>query len=57
MNNTQFISNITSFDTDNLKPNVKDFVRKNFLQNKDWTIEAMYKASGAVGPLAEWLQS
>ena len=48
---------IFGFNTRNISEKVKDKIFKDFLNNKDWEIKAIYKASRAAGPLAEWLES
>ena len=31
------------------------FIRKQFLEAADWDVQKIYRASGAAGPLAEWM--
>lgn len=52
-----FISTVMSFNTDDLPIGVKESIKTNFLQNNDWDVDRIYKASQAAGPLAMWVES
>jgi dynein heavy chain 1 len=52
-----FIQTVMNFDTDSLPANVKDSIRTNYLNNSDWDVDRIYKASQAAGPLAMWVES
>lgn len=51
------ISEVIDFKTDDLKENVKEAVNREYIENSDWNLGAIQKASAAAGPLAEWVQS
>ena len=53
-----FITLVMNFDKDMIKPNVKQFIKKNYLDKKDeFVIENIFRASKAAGPLAMWVSS
>ena len=53
-----FIMTVMTFDKDSIAPNVKKFIKGNYLDKKDeFVIEKIFKASQAAGPLAKWVQS
>ena len=52
-----FIQTVMNFDTDSLPAAVKDNIRNTYLNNGEWGIERIYKASQAAGPLALWVES
>lgn len=48
-----FISLVKNFDKDNIRPQIKKFIRSNYLDKKEeFVIEKIFKASKAAGPLA-----
>ena len=57
MRKEDFIPSIINFNTDNLNPTVSARVEKNYLQNKDWDLAKIDRASRAAGPLAKWVDS
>lgn len=52
-----FIAQVQEFNTDNITPKVKDFVRQKYIKTADWDLDAINRASLAAGPLAVWLSS
>lgn len=47
-----------SFDKNSIQPNIKKFIKANYLDKKDeFVIEKIFNASKAAGPLALWVQS
>jgi len=51
------IKDVIDFKTEDLKEHIKEAVGREYLDNKDWNVENIAKASGAAGPLAMWVQS
>lgn len=45
------------FDRDLVKDKVKKYILKTYIDNKDWELEGIMKASEAAGPLAKWVTS
>ena len=56
MAGTQFIDNIIKFKPESLTEERIALIRQNYV-NSSWKLKAIYKASSAVGPLAEWLEA
>ena len=52
-----FKNSILDFDKNNISPKCKAFILKNYISSADYNIEGFYKASKALGPLAEWTKS
>ena len=53
-----FIKSVTDFNKDDIPSNVKTFISREYLQNKDkFDTEKIMKASKAAGPLAVWLEA
>lgn len=53
-----FIKSVTDFNKDDIPNNVKTFISREYLQNKDkFDTEKIMKASKAAGPLAVWLEA
>ncbi len=57
LNNGNFISSILKFKLSKKNSENYEFVKKNYLGSKEWNVKSIYKASRAVGPLADWLSS
>ena len=36
---------------------MRNYVTENYINKENWKIDAIYKASGAAGPLAQWVES
>ena len=52
-----FIQRVMSFDKDSVKPSVRKMILTKYLNDNDWNIDAIFRASKAAGPLAKWVQS
>ncbi len=51
-----FISLVKNFDKDNIRTQIKSFIKKNFFDNVElWDLAKIMKASKAAGPLAQWV--
>jgi dynein heavy chain 1 len=57
MKDKDFLKSVLSFDTDSIKKSTKEKLMKNYINNPDWDLVKINKASKAAGPLAEWLTS
>lgn len=57
MRRDDFIPSIINFNTEQLNPAVSKKVFKAFLENKDFDMEKIFRASQACGPLAKWVES
>jgi len=52
-----FKNSILEFQKEKITPNCKRFIRDNYLSKETYNIPAFYRASKALGPLAEWTKS
>ena len=52
-----FIKQVLEFKTENLPKNIKDYVRKNYLDNPLWDVTKIGFSSKAAEPLAQWISS
>lgn len=52
-----FKNSILNFDKDHISPKCKAFVMNNYISLPNYDIASFYKASKALGPLAEWTKS
>ncbi|KAK9875370.1 hypothetical protein WA026_007765 [Henosepilachna vigintioctopunctata] len=50
-----FLQNLKDFDKDNIKPEIINRIRKEFLPNKDFKPEIVAKASSAAEGLCKWI--
>ena len=52
-----FIKQVLNFDKDKIAKKTKEFIKTNYLEQKDWETSSIYSASKVAGPIAEWVQS
>lgn len=51
-----FVDRVLKINMDNIPPVILEDLKKYYFQHPDWEISKIYRASTAVGPLAEWIQ-
>ena len=52
-----FIPNVLNFDSDMLRPETRDRVQAEYLDDPSWDYDRILHASRAAGPLAAWVES
>ena len=52
-----FKNSILEFAKENISPKCKEFVVRNYISKEAYDIDAFFRASRALGPLAEWTKS
>lgn len=57
MKKPDFTQNVLKFNVANCKPGVVQFVKKEYIQQDKWNLEKLKKASKAMGPLGQWLET
>lgn len=50
-----FIKQVLNFDKDKISKRTKEFIKTNYLEQKDWETSSIYSASKVAGPIAEWV--
>lgn len=53
----QFVNGLLKFSMAKVKPEVIKKFKENYLKNDDWNLEKLKRASQAMGPLGEYLES
>lgn len=53
----EFKKSILEFQKERISPKCKTFVMNNYINTGNYDIQAFYRASKALGPLAEWTKS
>ena len=54
---SDFKNSVLNFNKDNISTKCKNFIQKQYIQTEKFDVKAIYKASGAAGPLADWMKS
>ena len=55
LSDAQFVSNLKSYDKDNIPPRIIDTIRANYTSNEDFTPANAAKASSAAEGLCKWV--
>lgn len=52
-----FTGQVSHFNIKKIKPDILAKFKKEYVETKDWDLAKLKKASRAMGPLGEWLES